>query len=50
MEVLCPVDLDVTAMRKVVDQENGCIVRGGSVSLSPAVDLLIRVEKSLDLR
>ncbi len=49
MEVLAPVDLDVPAMRKVVEKENGCVVWGGSVSLSPADDLLIRVEKALDL-
>ncbi len=49
MEVLAPVALDVTAMRKVVEKENGCVVWGGSVSLSPADDLLIRVEKALDL-
>lgn len=49
MEVLAPVDLDTTAMRRVVDREGGCIVWGGAVSLSPADDLLIRVEKILDL-
>ncbi len=49
MEVLAPVDLDVPVMRKVVEQEAGCVVWGGSVSLSPADDLLIRVEKALDL-
>ena len=49
MEVLTTVDLDVPVMRKVVEQENGCVIWGGSVSLSPADDLLIRVEKALDL-
>ncbi|WP_138380711.1 thymidine phosphorylase family protein [Luteithermobacter gelatinilyticus] len=49
MEVLAPVDLDVPQMRRVVEQEGGCVVWGGSVSLSPADDLLIRVEKALDL-
>ncbi len=49
MEVLCPVDLDLPAMRKVVEQENGCIVWGGSVALSPADDILIGVEHVLDL-
>lgn len=49
MEVLTNVDLDVAAMRKVVEKESGCVVWGGSVSLSPADDLLIRVEKALDL-
>lgn len=49
MEVLTPVDLSIAEMKKVVEQENGCIVWGGSVSLSPADDFLIRVEKALDL-
>jgi thymidine phosphorylase len=49
MEVLCPVDLDIPAMKKVVEQENGCIIWGGSVSLSPADDILIRVEHAIDL-
>ena len=48
MEVLAPVDLDLRQMRRVVDQEGGCIVWGGNVRLSPADDLLIRVERPLD--
>lgn len=49
MEVLAPVDLDVPSMRRVVDATGGCIVWGGSVRLSPADDVLIRVERPLDL-
>lgn len=49
MEVLAPVDLDLTAMRKVVDRENGCIIWGGSVALSPADDILIRIERAINL-
>lgn len=49
MEVLAPVDLDIAAMRRVVERTGGCIVWGGSVRLSPADDLLIRVERPLDL-
>ncbi len=49
METLAPVNLDVAAMRRVVEREGGCIVWGGSVRLSPADDALIRVERSLDL-
>ena len=49
METLAPVDLDVTAMRKVVEREGGCIVWGGAVRLSPGDDILIRVERALDL-
>lgn len=48
METLAPVDLDLRQMRRVVEQEGGCIVWGGSVSLSPADDVLIRVERPLD--
>lgn len=49
MEVLAPVDLDLSTMRKVVEQENGCIVWGGSVSLSPADDIMIGVERAMNL-
>ena len=48
MEVLAPVDLDVPAMRRVVEEEGGCVVWGGAVRLSPADDVLIRVERPLD--
>lgn len=48
MEVLAPVSLDVPQMRMVVEREGGCIVWGGNVRLSPADDLLIRVERPLD--
>lgn len=49
METLCPVDLDIKAMRRVVEREGGCVVWGGSMRLSPVDDLLIRVEKPLDI-
>ncbi len=49
MEVLAPVDLSVADMRRVVEAEGGCIVWGGAVDLSPADDVLIRVERQLDL-
>lgn len=49
METLAPVALDVKAMRRVVEQVGGCIVWGGAVQLSPADDILIRVERPLDL-
>ena len=48
MEMLAPVSLSLTAMRRVVEREGGCIVWGGSVGLSPADDALIRVERVLD--
>lgn len=49
METLAPVELDLAAMRRVVDREGGCIVWGGAVHLSPADDVLIGIERALDL-
>jgi thymidine phosphorylase len=49
MEMLAPVELDVPAMRRVVEREGGCLVWGGRARLSPADDALIRVERPLDL-
>ena len=49
METLAPVDLSLSAMQRVVEQEGGCIVWGGSVALSPADDILIGVERAIDL-
>jgi thymidine phosphorylase len=49
METLAPVDLDLAAMRRVVEAEGGCIVWGGAVNLSPADDVFIRVERVLDV-
>jgi thymidine phosphorylase len=48
MEVMAPVALDLATMRRVVEQEGGCIVWGGNVRLSPADDVLIRIERPLD--
>lgn len=49
METMTNVDLSTDAMRRVVEREGGCLVWGGSVRLSPADDILIRVERALDL-
>ena len=49
MEMLAPVDLDLPAMRRVVEREGGCLVWGGRARLSPADEVLIRVERPLDL-
>ncbi len=49
METLAPVNLGIPAIRKVVERTGGCIVWGGAVRLSPADDVLIRVERPLDL-
>jgi len=49
METITPVELGLNDIRRVVEKECGCIVWGGSVNLSPADDILIRVERALDL-
>ena len=49
MEVLAPVDLDIAAIRRVVAREGGCIAWGGAVRLSPADDVIIGVERALDI-
>ena len=49
METLAPVALDVPQIKRVVERTGACIVWGGAVRLSPADDILIRVERPLDL-
>ena len=49
MEVFTNVNLLLEEMKRVVKQENGCLAWGGSMQLSPADDILIRVEKALDI-
>jgi thymidine phosphorylase len=49
MEVLARVDLSIAEMRAVVEHENGCLVWGGHVELSPADDILISVERPLSI-
>ncbi len=49
METLAPVDLDIATIHRVVEREGGCIAWGGAVRLSPADDILIRVERALDI-
>jgi thymidine phosphorylase len=49
METLTRVSLSFKKMRTVVEQEGACLAWGGSVSLSPTDDIIIRVERALDL-
>lgn len=49
MEVLTSVDLDLAAIRRVVAKEGACLAWGGAVSLSPADDVFIGVERMLDI-
>ncbi|MBU1927118.1 MAG: thymidine phosphorylase family protein [Gammaproteobacteria bacterium] len=49
MEVLAPVELSFSKMLNVVEEQNGCIAWGGTSTLSPADDIIIRVERVIDL-
>jgi thymidine phosphorylase len=49
MATLAPVDLDLATMRRVVEREGGCVIWGGAIHLSPVDDLLVRVERALDV-
>jgi len=49
MATMAPVDLDQEQIRAVVEKEGGCIAWGGAVQLSPADDILIGIERALDL-
>lgn len=49
MEVLAPVNLSLKQIQDVVTREGGCIAWGGAVHLSPADDILISVERRLDI-
>lgn len=49
METLSTVNLNIKDMQRVVDEQGGCIVWGGSVDLSPADDILIRVERAMNI-
>ena len=49
METLTRVTLSMDEMRTVVEQQQGCLVWGGAVHLSPGDDILIRIERALDI-
>jgi thymidine phosphorylase len=49
MAMLAPVELDLAQMRRTVERCGGCIVWGGAMALAPADDVLIRVERALDV-
>ena len=49
MEVMTPVNLSMEQIKTVVKKEGGCIVWGGTANLSPADDILIKIEKALDI-
>ncbi|UTW47541.1 thymidine phosphorylase family protein [Bacterioplanoides sp. SCSIO 12839] len=49
METMTPVQLEFDQMQQIVEQQGACLAWGGSVSLSPTDDIVIRVERALDL-
>jgi thymidine phosphorylase len=49
METLTEVNLPVKDIQRVVSETGACLAWGGAVNLSPADDLLIRIERALNL-
>jgi thymidine phosphorylase len=49
LETMTPVNLSIAQIKEVVTKENGCFVWGGNVKLSPADDVIIRIERALDV-
>ncbi|MEZ4957293.1 MAG: thymidine phosphorylase family protein, partial [Saprospiraceae bacterium] len=49
METMTSVNLSLQQIQKIVNKEGGCIAWGGAVDLSPADDLLIKIERALDV-
>lgn len=49
MEVLANVDIPLPRLREIVGAEKGCLVWGGHMNLAPADDVLISVERPLNV-
>ncbi|WP_061959993.1 thymidine phosphorylase family protein [Cupriavidus pauculus] len=49
METLTRVTLDTVELRRVVESVGAALVWGGALNLSPADDIMIRVERALDI-
>ncbi|MCW4018227.1 MAG: AMP phosphorylase [Candidatus Bathyarchaeota archaeon] len=49
VETLCPVNLEIGEIQRVVKKTGGCLVWGGALDLAPADDLFIRVEYPLGI-
>lgn len=49
IETMTPVNLSPIQMRQVIEKEGGCMIWGGALGISPADDIIIRVERSLDI-
>lgn len=49
MEVFTNVIHDIPTIKKIIDKEQGCVIWGGAIGISPADDLLIRLERTINL-
>jgi thymidine phosphorylase len=49
MEILCDVNLPMQKLRTIVHQERACLAWGGTANLAPVDDILISVERPLNL-
>ena len=49
METLFKVDYTLPELRRIVNEVGACMVWGGAVNLSPADDLMIRIERELNI-
>jgi thymidine phosphorylase len=49
MSTLFRVEFQLPEMQKIVRKAGACMVWGGAVSLSPADDLMVRIERELDI-
>jgi len=49
LETIFNVQIYTKKMQEIVNQTGACLVWGGSVSLSPADDIMVRIEKELDI-
>lgn len=49
MATVTNVDIDIETMKNVVEREGGCLASGGGITLSPADDIFIGIERQLDV-
>ncbi|MBS3148848.1 AMP phosphorylase [Candidatus Woesearchaeota archaeon] len=49
MEVLAPVSLPISKLKKIINEVGGFMVWGGAVNLAPADDKIIRIEHPLSI-
>jgi AMP phosphorylase len=49
MEVLAPVEHSIEEIKEIVLEHKGCIVWGGAIDMAPADDLIVEVERPLQL-